>query len=352
MSVILHGVTAAQLQDLARAHLPQGAGLAKYLYRLWLRAGQFQPETADLSPRSAAIWRQWIDVTLPTVQEVIRETISTEHGPVVTAKAVLTLADGRRVECVHIPRGRGRYSLCLSTQVGCKMACAFCETGRMGLVRQLGADEIVAQLLVARHRLRWQVDNVVFMGMGEPLDNYDQLNKTLAIFRDPHGLALSASRITVCTVGHVPGIRALAAGGHGRLGLAVSLNAARDDLRSQLMPINRRWPLAALQEALLCYRPRRNAQLAVHYCLLPGINDADIDVRAIADFIRPLGRTLVSLIPYNPGTDVLTRPPTEGEIQGFVNRLRQEGVAVRRRITKGRSVMAACGQLGTASASP
>ncbi|TVR49594.1 MAG: radical SAM protein [Planctomycetota bacterium] len=343
----LHGLTLAQVSEFARRQLPRGAGAARALYGQWMKTGAFDPAACGLGALAQAAWMQAFSCDLPAVSRVLREEREGDYGPVVTAKAVLKLADGAAVECVHIPRGRGRFSLCISSQVGCKMACGFCETGRMGLRRQLSADEMVAQVLVARHRLGWQVDNVVFMGMGEALDNAPALLACLAILADPAGCGIPLQRMTVCTVGHVPGIRALAAAGLTRLGLAVSLNAARDELRSQLMPINRRWPLQELQTALREYRPRPNFQLAVHYCLMPGMNDAPEDVDAIADFVRPLGRAMVNLIPYNPGSISLTRPPRDEEVSAFASALRAQGLMVRKRITKGASVMAACGQLST-----
>lgn len=236
--------------------------------------------------------------------------------------------------------------MCVSSQVGCKMRCAFCETGRMGLLRHLRADEIIAQLLVARHRLGWSIRNVVFMGMGEALDNADQVIRALRVLNDEAGLAIGQERITICTVGHVEGIRRLDQEGFKRLNLSISLNASSDYLRSELMPINRRTNLATLQRALSAYRPRRNFALGVNYCLMPGINDTRDDARAIADFCAPLGRVLVNVIPYNPGSLPLCRAPEEDEIERFIGWLREDGLPVRERVTKGRGAMAACGQLG------
>ena len=345
----IHAHTSKGLAEAAAQRLSSGVGCAAAVYRRWMDRGEFCPEQEDMTERSAAAWRREFSADLPPVIRRAEECYDGEYGRTVTAKAVLQLADGAEIECVHIPRGRNRFSLCISSQVGCKMACSFCETGRMGLVRQLTAAEIIAQVLVARHVLNWQVDNIVFMGMGEALDNQKALLQSLSILTDDRGLAFAAHQITVCTVGHVPGIRALAQAGFTRLGLAVSLNAARDDLRSQLMPINQRWPLAELQAALMAYRPRKNAQLAVHYCLLPGMNDSTADAQAIADFLQPLGRSMLNLIPFNPGRIALTRAPEEDEVVRFIALLRSHGVRVRRRIVKGRSVMAACGQLGDPS---
>jgi 23S rRNA (adenine2503-C2)-methyltransferase len=338
----LHGLTGDEAVEAARLHLPRGAGKARAVYRMAVREGRFTPEAAGLGQHAAKGWRQAFGMDLAEVAHIHGE--DAPEGT--TRKAVLRTADGLEHECVSIPMGHGRFTLCVSSQVGCKMACRFCETGRMGLLRHLSAHELVGQVLVARHRLGWPVRNVVFMGMGEALDNFDALAQALRVLTDPGGMAMAQERLTVCTVGDVAGIRRLAALGFKRLNLSVSLNAVRDDLRSELMPIGRRYDLATLQDALRAYRPRRNFALGVNYCLMPGINDTRDDARGIADFCRPLERTLVNLIPYNPGSCALTRAPTEDEVVRFVGWLRDEGLPVRRRVTKGRNVMAACGQLG------
>lgn len=311
-----------------------------------MREGRFQPERFGLGAEALAGWTEAFSFALPEIVRI--ESDESAQGQ--TSKVVLRLEDGLEAESVSIPMGRGRHTLCVSSQVGCKMRCAFCETGRMGLLRHLRADEIVAQLLVARHRLGWPIRNVVFMGMGEALDNADQVIQAIRVFNDEAGLAIGQERLTVCTVGHVEGIRRLDHEGFKRLNLSVSLNAANDSLRSELMPINRRTNLAQLQQALLSYRPRRNFALGVNYCLLPGINDTRDDARAVASFCEPLGRVLLNLIPYNPGTVPLTRAPEEHEVERFIAWLREEGLPVRERVTKGRSVMAACGQLGNPDA--
>jgi 23S rRNA (adenine2503-C2)-methyltransferase len=170
--------------------------------------------------------------------------------------------------------------------------------------------------------------------------------RALHVITDASGLSMAQERITVCTVGHVEGINRLAEQRFKRLNLSVSLNAPNDALRNELMPVNRRTPLAVLQQALVAYRPRRNFALGVNYCLLPGLNDQREHARQIAEFCAPLERVMVNLIPFNPGTAPITRAPTDEETELFIGWLREEGLPVRRRVTKGRSVMAACGQLG------
>ncbi|MFW5829381.1 MAG: radical SAM protein [Planctomycetota bacterium] len=340
------GLTAAQLDAAALVRLPRGAGRSREIYRQCMRQARFEPEELGLGAAAIAAWREQFRLDLPEVVSLATEPfdLDNEH----TAKAVLRSRDGLEYECVRIPMGRGRLTLCVSSQVGCKMGCAFCETGRMGLLRNLSAAEIVSQVLVARHVLGWPIRNIVFMGMGEALDNWQQLRQALMILTDRPGLGLSQERITVCTVGHLDGIRKLRALGWRRLGLSISLNAANDQLRNKLMPMNRRCSLAALQAELVAYRPRDNFAFGVNYCLMPGINDHAGAEHEIAAFCEPLGRCLANVIPYNPGSQAITQAPEDDAVVAFTERLRAAGCAVRRRITKGRSVMAACGQLGNA----
>ncbi|MCK6489391.1 MAG: radical SAM protein [Planctomycetes bacterium] len=344
--VDLLGLTAGQLAEAAALALPSGAGLAPKVFTAAHRHGRFAPEELPIPPANAAAWRRAFTLGLLTVVRTVEE--DSEAG--LTAKAVLRTADGFEAECVLIPMrtrdGATDHTLCLSSQVGCRMGCAFCETARMGLVRQLTAGEIVAQVVTVGQALGWRPRNLVFMGMGEALDNAANLFQAIRVLTDQRGLQYSFERLTVCTAGHAAGIAALAAQGWKRLNLSLSLNAASDTVRDRLMPVNRRTPLAELQRVLAAYPQRRNFILGVNWCLMPGINDAREDAAQIAAFCRPLGRVLVNLIPYNPGSAPLTRAPEEDEVVRFVAWLREEGLAVRRRITKGRSIMAACGQLG------
>jgi 23S rRNA (adenine2503-C2)-methyltransferase len=242
--------------------------------------------------------------------------------------------------------GRGLTSLCLSTQVGCARACAFCETGRQGLQRNLTAAEIVAQVAIAHRERRPQT--LVFMGMGEPLDNFDALAQSLAVLTDRQGLGYAHDKVTVCTVGSVPGLQRLAQLPYRRLNVNLSLHSVDDDVRRRLLP-GTRHALAEIHAALRACRRRDNQELGIHWCLLPGINDRDEDVAGLAAFCRGLGRVVVHLIPYNLGSLPVARAPREAEIVQFVERLRAAGLPVRRRIVKGDSVMAACGQLASAA---
>jgi 23S rRNA (adenine2503-C2)-methyltransferase len=348
------GLTRSELEGFARARLARGHGAAGAIYRAALEGGAFEPERHGLSTATCDAWRRNFRLEAPRIARVERESA----GDGVTVKLVLRLRDDLECESVLLPMGPERTTLCVSSQVGCKMGCTFCETGRMGLLRNLSADEIVGQVIAARalagdgaanrdgERAPPPLRNLVFMGMGEALDNFDAVHQALRVLTDTRGLAFSPARITVCTVGHVAGIRRLQQAGWKRLNLSVSLNAPDDALRARLMPIARRHPLAELQQALAEYRPRSTFVLGVNYCLLPGINDAREHAAGVARFCAGIPRVMVNVIPYNPGHAPLTRKPSELEVEQFLGWLRDEGVPVRRRVTKGQSVMAACGQLG------
>lgn len=338
----LASLTCAEFGAEAKRVLPRGAGAASRVYNYALAHGRLDCGTLGLAEETARGYAERFEFELPQIGRIIHE--DSDNGT--TAKATLSMGDGLEYECVYLPMGRGRSTLCISSQVGCKMGCTFCETGRMGLIRHLSTAEIVGQLLVARHHLGWDFRNIVFMGMGEALDNADAVIQALRVMSDPGGLAIGLDRITICTAGHVEGLGKLRAAGFKRLNLSISLNATNDLLRNQLMPVNRKTPLAELQEALVAYRQRDNLAFGVNYCLLPGINDKPEDIAAIAEFCAPLGRVMVNVIPYNPGSSPTTRAPTEDEVVAFVHAVREAGLPVRRRITKGRNVMAACGQLG------
>ena len=353
MSINIFSLTSDELSAAAQFALPVGHGIAHRLYPQIMRAGCFAPDDFPVSESTAATWRRHFSAPL---LEIVRH-VDEETTSGITAKVVYRTHDGYEIEAVRIPMhvdadGTMQHTICISSQVGCKMGCTFCETGRMGLLRNLSAGEIVAQVVTARTHLGWNPKNIVFMGMGEALDNIEHVIQALKVLTDKRGLHYSQERLTVCTSGHAEGISRLAALGWKRLNLSISLNGANDELRSRIMPVNRKTPLAELQRILAAYPQRRNFTLGVNYCLLPGLNDSPDHARQIADFCRPLGRVLLNLIPYNPGNAPLTRAPTDDEVVAFIAWLRAAGLPVRRRITKGRTIMAACGQLGNAALRP
>jgi 23S rRNA (adenine2503-C2)-methyltransferase len=341
------GMTSAELAAKAKSVLPSGAGVAGKLYSLAFTTGRLEPEKLGLSAASALAWSECFTVGLLEVRNVAEE--SGEFGS--SVKAVLSTADGELVECVRVPmpaaKGGERSTICISSQVGCHMGCSFCETGRGGLVRHLSAAEIVSQVVTTRTVLGWNATNVVFMGMGEPLDNFDGLEQALQVLTDRRGLTYAWERITVCTSGLAAGIERLRALGMKRLNLSISLNAGCDATRSAIMPVNRRTSLADLASVLVAYPQRRKFVLGVNYCLIPGINDSRAEAAGVVEYCRRLGRTLVNLIPYNPGTAAISRAPTEEETRRFLRWIAEGGVEARVRATKGRSILAACGQLGS-----
>ena len=254
-------------------------------------------------------------------------------------------SDVARVEGVPM-RTDKRLTFCLSSQVGCALGCTFCATGLMGLKRNLTAAEIVAQVIAMGDHHQWQDErfNLVFMGMGEPLANYEPVMEAIRILHDPHGLNLGARRITVSTSGVVPQIERMAGEGLP-LGLAVSLHATTDALRTQLVPINRRWPLAQLIPAAREYGLRTGRRVTLEYTLLAGVNDREEDAVRLATIARDLP-SKVNLIAYNPVPGRAWKRPSRESVDAFARRLWPIAPAVTVRHTQGGEIWAACGQLG------
>lgn len=273
-------------------------------------------------------------------------------------------------ESVIIPMrnysGKLWHTLCVSSQVGCRMGCTFCETGRMGLLQNLTAAEIIAQRLEARRIMlarmpadhpeltrpdqkyfRDSIQNIVFMGMGEPLDNIDNVIQAIRVLNEPNGLDMPHAQITVSTVGRLDGIRKLAELKWPNLRLAISLNAATDKLRNEIMPVNKAMPLADLQKTLLDYPLPKKGRFLIEYVLIKDVNDSLSDAQAVVDFCKPLPCT-VNLIPYNPQSNAAYQTPDEETIGKFLFYLKDRGIFTKRRITHGRDLMSACGQLGNA----
>lgn len=277
----------------------------------------------------------------------LRPVVRRIHDGALT-KFVQQMADGLETESVVIPMGGGDRTwktLCVSSQVGCGRGCTFCETAQLGLVRQLSASEIVGQVVAARRFLAADVRNVVFMGMGEPFDNFDAVIQAVRVLSDPCGLSLAKGRITISTVGRADGIRRLAELKWRRINLAVSLNAPNDAIRSRIMPINRVFDMAALREAMLAFPQRRGAAIMIEYVLIPGLNDAREHALELVEYLRPV-RCCVNVIPYNPRRESPYDAPGEERVAEFLGWLESAGQFCKRRITKGRDYMAACGQLG------
>jgi len=334
----LVGMLPSELEDLAvtlGASRYRGRQVAGWLYRkgvVDLDAMTDLPRDFRTSLAERAV------TTLPDLE---RATPSQDGS----RKLVFRLDDGARVSAVVMPDD-GRITLCLSTQVGCGYACAFCLTGTMGLTRNLTAAEIVGQLLAANALLSdgERVTHIVFMGMGEPLANYAALVQSLRILTDAKlGLGYSPRRITVSTVGLVSGIEKL-----GRedlkVNLAISLHAASDEIRSRLMPVNRAWGLEALMAAVRAYPLAPRQHVFFEYVMLDGVNDTPEEAQRLARLLRGI-RAKVNLIPFNDWDGAAFRRPPLARILAFQTILLDAGVTTTVRWSKGEDIGAACGQL-------
>lgn len=269
-----------------------------------------------------------------------------------TAKLLLRLADGREVESVNIPMtGDQHRTCCVSSQVGCKQGCAFCRTARMGLVRDLAAHEIVGQVVAVNRSGGRPVRNVVFMGMGEPLDNAAAVAQAARVLTDVHGLSLAWDHITVSTVGRLAALERWAELGLGRANLAVSLHSADPAVRAALVPAARVEDLAELRAALGRLALPRDRRIMLAVVVIPGLTDQPAQIDALQRWIGDLP-ALVNLIPFNPFPGVDWRAPTADEMRAMCDAVYARGIAVRTRVTKGRDALAACGQLATARAKP
>jgi 23S rRNA (adenine2503-C2)-methyltransferase len=281
----------------------------------------------------------------PELQPALSEQTRQEADNGTTVKWLFGLHDGNAIETVlmHYP---GRTTVCVSSQAGCAMACGFCATGQAGFRRHLTTGEIVEQVVRAAREARAtdrRLSNVVFMGMGEPLANYDATWGAVTRLHD--ALGISARHLTISTVGIVPGIHRLAQESLP-VGLAVSLHAANDKLRNELVPVNRRYPLATLLAACRGYIGNRNRRLSFEWACIAGVNDRPQDADELADIAVPLGAH-VNLIPLNPTPGYLVMGSTRAGVHEFADALRARDVNVTVRQTRGTSIDAACGQLAS-----
>ncbi len=335
----LIGMLPSELEDLAvelGASRYRGRQLATWIYRKSVYA---LDAMSDLPKDFRSALSENRTVTLPDLARVT----PSQDG---SRKLVFRLEDDSRVSAVIMPDD-DRITLCLSTQVGCGYACAFCLTGTMGLERNLTAGEIVGQLLAANALLAVEgqrVTHLVFMGMGEPLANFAALVKAVRIFTDAKlGLGYSPRRITVSTVGLVSGIEKL-----GRedlkVNLAVSLHASSDDVRSQLMPVNKSWNLSALMEAVRKYPLTHRQRVFFEYVMLDGVNDGVEDARRLARLLRGV-KAKVNLIPFNDWEGSTFQRPPLPRILAFQSVLLDADITTTVRWSKGEDIGAACGQL-------
>jgi 23S rRNA (adenine2503-C2)-methyltransferase len=291
----------------------------------------------EMTDLPAAVRASLGDALTPALRQVTQQ--SADDGQ--TTKWLWALHDGAQVEAV-LMRYPDRVTVCVSTQAGCAMACQFCATGQAGFARHLSSGEIVEQVAEAMRAARpRRLSNVVFMGMGEPLANYDRVWR--AVERLHGEMGLSARHLTLSTVGIVPGIRRLATESLP-VNLAVSLHAANDTLRDELVPINKRYPLALLAEACGEYVTAKGRRLSIEWALIHDVNDRGIDAIELSRFALPLGAH-VNLIPLNPTPGYGVRGSSGTRVRNFRQELEDLGVNATVRMTRGADIDAACGQL-------
>lgn len=265
-----------------------------------------------------------------------------------TIKLQITLSDGRAVETVLLTDKEGRKTACVSCQAGCAMKCAFCQTGTLGLARNLTPAEIVEQFLFLEQECG-HLDNIVFMGMGEPMMNLEGIRKAIAVLTDKRGRNLSGRRITLSTSGIIKGIYDLADNGPN-IRLAVSLTTANEDLRTELMPVNKGNPLPELRKAIDYYAKKSGRRVTLEAALLAGKNTDQESAEKMISFAKGIDVN-VNLIPWNPVSTLPFTEPSNSEVHFFVNYLEKAGVNVTLRTKRGRKIGGACGQLGKTSES-
>mgnify|MGYP003589605212 CR=1 FL=1 len=310
--------------------------------------------------RGKQLW-QWVQVhgatgwdQMGNLPKELREKLAETHTPAPVeaielagvaggpCKWLFRLTDGDSIESVLIP-ARDWTTVCLSTQVGCRMGCAFCASGQCGFARNLSAGEIVAQFQQVADLQGRRPDNIVYMGMGEPFDNYDEVLKSIRILNHPDGLNVGARRITISTCGVIPGIRRLAEEGL-QVELSVSLHAPNRELRRKLMPVENKYPLPELLAACVDYTAKTKRFVTFEYTLIRGVNDSVDNAHELADHLRKFS-CRVNLIPLSPVEEFSGEAPPRAAIEAFQRTLENRGVSVTLRESKGKNVDAACGQL-------
>jgi 23S rRNA (adenine2503-C2)-methyltransferase len=337
MAVDLAGL---ERTDLERMLADRGypAYHARQIFRWLYRRGI--EEFARMSDLPKALRDELSAIGTVSTPEVARKDVSSDG----TTKFLLKLADGRLIEAVYIPDTPAE-TLCISTQVGCAMKCGFCLTGRMGLTRNLTAGEIAGQVrvLLRETGLLGRAFNIVLMGMGEPLHNYDETMKALRMLHDEHGLALPERRITLSTVGVLPAMARLATESI-MPNLAISLHSTTEDQRDALVPVNRKYGLQDLVDACRAFPLKRRRRITFEYVLLAGVNDTPADARRLVKLLHGI-KAKVNLIPLNEAAGIPFDRPSDERVNAFAKALADHGLTVSVRKSRGRDIRAACGQL-------
>lgn len=313
---------------------------SRQIYQWIFVKGILNPEQySNLSLVVRAELQRCFDWSLPQV-----DTCLTSRDE--SRKFILKTSDGMLFEMVLMPY-HNRSTLCVSSQVGCKMGCTFCQTGKMGFKKNLSAGEILSQIFIANGALqengyRGKVTNIVFMGMGEPLDNYDEVVAACKVMIDPEGFGLSAAKVTISTAGLVPQIRQLAIDLPVRL--AISLHSASEQKRTQMMPINKRYPLSELKQALLEYPAPKRYGITFEYVMIEGVNDGLDDAKQLVRFLHGI-KAKVNLIPVNHFPGIEMTASSKGRIDQFQSYLSQRSIPAPVRYSRGQDVSGGCGQL-------
>lgn len=321
------------------ARLGKGEIYAAKVYSEWFKKGKIDLDAAWIEPQARSLVENILAITDFFSAPV---TSCKEEGQI--RKFLLKYEGGFESESVILPMNFGN-TLCVSSQIGCRMGCSFCQTGKMGLLRSLTVEEIVFQVFAAKFLVGSSIRNIVFMGMGEPFDNYEVVMQAISVISSPKGIGIPFSKITVSTSGRVEEIYRFAKDADPRLKLAVSLNAPNDQIRAKIMPVNHQFDLSSLKSAMqeYCKDPRR--EILIEYVLLDGINDSLLAAEQVAEYLQGL-RVRINLIPYNAQTKGPFSPPSQEKLEAFQRYLKGKGYCALVRITRGRSIMAACGQLG------
>jgi len=309
---------------------------ARQLYKWIYNKGVFDfHEMTNISKSLRLIFKDMFCTDPPEIKDILRS----NDG---TIKFGITASDGRTMESVLIPE-KGRNTLCLSSQIGCRMGCKFCVTGKIGFVRNLTSAEIIGQIMAVKRYLGEQkITNIVFMGMGEPVDNLDTLLHTLEIMKNPLGLDFSHRRITVSSVGLLEGLRTLEP---KVAGLAISLNAADDGKRTYLMPINRLYPIRDIIGFVKEFRGSKRVRITFEYVLIKGFNDSLDDAQQLAQLLTGV-KCKINLIPFNESPYVEFKTPDTKAVNQFHDYLLQRHFTAIVRDSRGQDIGAACGQLG------
>lgn len=330
--------TRESFAETIRQLLGKGYEHASCLYQEWFRTGKITSHHPQFH-NAKGLFEEIVSLTDFSVIPLVDHKHDGQTG-----KFLLKTHDSLEIESVLIPMKAGA-TLCISSQVGCRMGCTFCETGRMGLIRHLTVSEIVGQIFTARFILSHTVRNIVFMGMGEPFDNYDNVMQAVRVLSDPHGLGFGRNHLTISTSGKLKGIYRLLEEKEPIPNLAVSVNAPNNGIRNKLMPINRKEDMGELYKAMDTFCKKTGRQILVAYVLMKDQNDTLDHADELAAYLRGLN-VKVNLIPYNPQSRDRYQPPEDSVINAFTERLRYHGYYTLLRKTKGTQIMAACGQLG------